>query len=123
MNKLTFSLTPQEVNILVNVLGYVLTGTDINNLKRKFKVDYLIMACLHEIFNKLDAKNKDLMAFGYKPGKTVRLTLKRHEAIALFLLCSGTSTTAAGFHLPALPNETIDFMSTITGQIHKHYFV
>lgn len=122
MNKLTLTLTPQDVKILTAVLEYALTSTDMKTLQRDNLEAFLALSCLHEFFNKLDKKNNEIQAFGYTPGKPVKVIMRRFEALAFFLICS-TTTPSDGSFLPAVPNQTANLLREINGDIHKHYLV
>ncbi|TKT89496.1 hypothetical protein [Dyadobacter frigoris] len=125
MNKLVINLTPQETKILAEILGLILTGSDVHALKIQLmhgKMDYLLFSCVHDLYNRLDSKTKEIQAFGHKPGKSVKVFLKRHEALALFMLFNDAKPENES-HLPAIPDHTMNMIRTMRGEIHKHYLV
>jgi hypothetical protein len=123
MNKLTLSLTPQEVKILTGILEYVLTGVDLKTLRTKNVEMFLRLACLHEFYNKMDKKNKELAAFGYTPGKDIKVIMRRFEALAFFLICNSSGAQDQDSYLPALPTVTELLITGINGDIHKHFLI
>lgn len=122
MNKLIVSLSPAEVKLLAEVLELVLTGTDLVELKKNRLDDYLLFSCVHELFNRLDTKKKELTAFGYTPGKPVKVSLKRYEALALFMLCNEAAPEEHNY-LPAVPDRAASMIMGIRADIHKFYML
>jgi hypothetical protein len=123
MNKVAISLHPDEVHVLADMLGMILTGQDIKELKTERISDYLVLSCLHELYNKLDLKSKELQAFGYAPGKTIRVSMKRHEALAFHLLVVESEYPDANLSLPAVPNEIMTLIRSINTEIHKRFLI
>lgn len=122
MNKLMINLSPQEVKILTHILELILTGTDMERLKKHLLEHYLMFSCVHDLYNRLDTKTKEIQAFGYTTGKPVKITLKRYEALAFFMLCDESAPDQDSY-LPAVPDTTISMIRSIRGDIHKHFLV
>lgn len=122
MNKLIISLSPQEVKILTHILELILTGTDLERLKKELLEHYLMFSCIHDLFNRLDTKTKEFQAFGYTPGKPVKVSFKRYEALAFFMLCDDGIQEDQSY-LPAIPDTTVSMIRSIRGDIHKHFLL
>ncbi len=120
MNKLTISLTVQEVKIMANILNYVLTSHDINELRKNHLNVYLYLSCIYDFYTKLDKKNQEIASFGYTPGKPIKIALKRHEALAFYSLVNPSDEESDNL-LPAIPSQTENLIQRIIGDIHKHY--
>jgi len=120
MNKLTLSLGAADVKVLASVLGHILVGTDVKQLKQELRVDYLLFACVHKFFNKLDAKNKEIMSFGITPGKLVKISMERHEALAFFFLTEESDEVS---YLPSIPDSTANLIREIRTGVHKQFLI
>lgn len=120
MRKLNVILTPTDLDMLTQVLEYALTCNDMSTLKRQRLEHYLALSCLHEFFNKLDRKNNDIKAFGFPPGKSVRVPMSRSEALAFYIICTSTSTDFYSF-LPAVHITASNVLREINGAIHKQF--
>lgn len=126
MNKITLKLTAQDVRILSGILEYVLCGTEINYLRGN-KEDYLKLACINDLFYRLDKKRREIAQFGLpikKEGQapTISISIKRHEAIAFFLLGEISDANKDSL-LPAVPDNTAIFLNGIYNEINKAFFV
>lgn len=127
MNKITLKLTAQDVRIFSGILEYILTGTEINYL-RVNKEDYLKLACINELYNRIDKKRREIAQFGLPVKKggqapTISISIKRHEAIAFFLLGDNSSDLEKDSLLPAVPDTTAIFLNGIFDEINKAFFV
>jgi hypothetical protein len=120
MNKLTINLTVQELKIMTNILNYVLTSHDINDLRKNHLNIYLYLSCIYDFYTKLDKKNQEVASFGFTPGKPIKIALKRHEALAFYSLVTPEDPEADSL-LPAIPTQTESLIQGIMNDIHKHY--
>lgn len=134
MNRLTIKINRSEVKTLVQVIGHILTSTDITILKRELPEDYLMFSCVYDFFHRLDLKHREIEIHGYPGQRAIKMTMKRHEAIAFFLLTTESQTLTGNdeddveegeymSYMPALPNLTLTLIRTIRGEIHKQFLV
>lgn len=116
MNKINLSLTAKDLRVLASVLEIVLTETPTEELKSNRQEEYLRCACLMEFYHRLDEKVKSISAFGVVPGKDIKVSIRRTEAIAFFLYFHNAN---AG----ELAQSTVTMINGVVGIIHRAFFV
>ena len=121
MNKLVILLSPQELRILTGMLEYVLTDIEKRELCKN-PLLYLTLSGLYEFFTKLDSKRAEINAFGYTPGKDMRFTMSRTQALAFYCLTEGGDLGEESL-LPAVPDSTISLVRGIVDEINKKFLI
>lgn len=126
MNKISLNISPSDVSIVTSLVGHILMGTDIKILKAELPEHYLMFACVYDFFHRIEKRRQEIKIHGYPAGKQVKIVMKRHEAIAFFLLTeesyqSGTEDYIG--YLPELSDMTINLIRSIRGDIHKQFLV
>lgn len=121
MKKITISLTVQELNVLANILKYVLSTHEMDKLRKEYIAIYLMLSCIYDLYAKLDKRSQEIAAFGYTPGKPIKVTIKRNEALAFYELVNNNDDSES--LLPSIPTTTESLIISIIGEIHKAFLV
>jgi hypothetical protein len=123
MLKLPLNLGESELRALFVLLRGAMATYPIQELKTN-PGDYLILSCLHEFYGKLENRVRDVQLFGLAQGKKVRLSLKRHEAIALLHLLGSERAADDAPFLPALAEASYEYalVSALTAEINQAFF-
>lgn len=127
MEKMKLKLTAKEMHDFGAILAYIITSVDVRELKSDRHVDYLMFALLSDPVDRIARKTTDFARFGSpvpqnrigaaKPA-TLSVSLKRHEAIALFLVLNETDG-----YLPSLDPLTLNMIMGIRAQIHQTFMI
>jgi hypothetical protein len=123
MKKFNLKLKRDEVHMLAGFIKGNLRGTELGRLKKEQHINYLLLSCLYELSNKLDAKQREIIAFDLSDKKPFSFTLRQHEALAFFFLTKQEPSEEAIIAQGSALFLVVNLIRTIRGEIHKQFLI
>lgn len=120
--KMTLTLGAEELKALHSLVNMAYGRYPLSTLVQQVG-DYLILSSVEEFYLRLHAKLRAVVVFGLAPGRKVKMSLKRHEAIGLLHLFEGDRADGQGF-VEDYKDESYEavLMATIVAEIQKTFF-
>ncbi len=120
--KMTLNLGAEELKSLHMLVNSAFGRYPLSTLVQQVG-DYLILSSVEEFYTRLHAKFRAVVVFGLPPGKKVKMSLKRHEAIGLLHLFEADRADGDGF-VDVYADDSYEavLMATIVAEIQKTYF-